>query len=104
MSGDSAILSSVKSKVQLVIPGAKVLLFGSRAYGLPTDESDWDFLILTSKPVTTSIKNEIHQALFPVSVQIGAFINTLTVQEDDWANNPSYYSLQQTISKGMLQI
>ena len=34
------ILSSIKSHVQAVVPGAKVLLFGSRAYGTPTEESD----------------------------------------------------------------
>jgi hypothetical protein len=86
-----------------VSPGSKVLLFGSRAYGVPTEESDWDILILTEHPVNAAIKKEIHSNLFPLSVQIGAFINTLLVQEDDWLNNPSYYSLHQTINKGMVQ-
>src|SRR5580698_3933732 len=104
MANDTAILSSIKSKVQQVVPGAKVLLFGSRAYGMPTEESDWDILVLTSNPVTAAIKQAIHQVLFPVSMQIGSFINTLTIQETEWLNNPSYYSLQQTINKGMLQL
>lgn len=99
----NTILSSIKSQVQKVAPGSKVLLFGSRAYGVPTEESDWDILILTENPVNASIKKEIHSILFPLSVDIGAFINTLTVQEDDWLTNPSYYSLHQTINKGVVQ-
>ena len=80
------------------------MLFGSRAYGTPTDESDWDILILMPQPVNKTIRKKIHDAIFPISVQIGAFINTLIVQEDDWVNNPSYYSLRQTVTKGMLQL
>lgn len=97
------ILSSIKSEVLKVAPDAKIMLFGSRAYGIPTEESDWDILILTKQPVNKFVKKEIHTALFPISVRIEAFINALTVQEDDWLNNPSYYSLQQTINQRSIQ-
>jgi len=97
------ILSSIKSQVQAVVPGAKVLLFGSRAYGTPTEESDWDILILTNQPVNSEIKKKIHAVLFPLSVEIGSFIDTLAIQENEWLNNPSYYSLQQTVKNGMVQ-
>jgi len=104
MAGSNVILSAIKAQVQQVLPGAKVLLFGSRAYGQPTDESDWDILILTANPVTAVIKQAIHNALFPLSVQTGAFINSLTVEENEWLNNPAYYSLQQTVTKEMLPL
>jgi predicted nucleotidyltransferase len=103
MAGSEKILSLIKSQVHLVVPDAKVLLFGSRAYGIPTVESDWDILILTEQPVNSAIKKDIYKSLFPLSVKIGAFINALAVQETEWLNNPSYYSLQQTIKRGMVQ-
>jgi len=103
MVSSNAILSSIKSQILSVVPDAKVLLFGSRAYGKPTKDSDWDILILTSQPVNSAVKKEIHRSIFPLSVKIGAFINTLTVQKDDWENNPSYYSLHQTIKNRMVQ-
>jgi predicted nucleotidyltransferase len=103
MSSTADILASIKSKVHLVSPDAKVLLFGSRAYGNPTSESDWDILILTPNPVNAELKKDIHTSLFPLSVEIGGFINALTVQESEWQNNPSYYSLQQTLKSGMVQ-
>jgi predicted nucleotidyltransferase len=103
MISSRAILSSIKTQILSVVPDAEILLFGSRAYGAPTKESDWDILVLTDQPVNRAIKNEIHRSIFPISVKIGAFINTLTVQKDDWENNPSYYPLHQTIKNRMVQ-
>ena len=87
-----------------MLPDASVSLFGSRAYGIPHDESDWDILILIKEPVTNVIKNNIHDAVFPISVQIAAFINTLIVQKNDWESNPTYYSIQQTTKNKMIAI
>ncbi len=98
------ILSSIKSQILKVAPDAKVMLFGSMAYGTPTEESDWDILILTPQPVTSTLKKNIHNSLFPISVKIAAFINALTIQENEWHKNPSYYSLYQSISKRMIEL
>jgi len=59
------ILSSIKSQILRVAPDAKIMLFGSRAYGTPTAESDWDILILTPQPVNADLKRNIHDTLFP---------------------------------------
>ena len=101
MSND-VVLSSIKAQVQQILPDARIILFGSRAYGIPTEESDWDILILTQGSVNHSLKKDIHDVIFPISVKIGSFINTLTAQESEWNSNPSYYSLQQTI-KGIVE-
>ena len=98
------ILSSIKSRILTAAPGSKVMLFGSMAYGTPTEESDWDILILTPQPVNAALKRNIHDALFPISVKIAAFINTLTIQENEWLKSPSYYSLYQSISKRMVEL
>ena len=100
----SEILSSIKAQILRTSPGAKVMLFGSMAYGTPTEESDWDILILTQQPVNASLKRKIHDALFPISVKITAFINTLTVQENEWEKSPAYYSLYQSISNRMIEL
>lgn len=98
------ILSSIKTQVNDIIPGAKIMLFGSRAYGVPTAESDWDILVLTKTSVYPALKKKVHNAVFPISVQIGAFINLLIVPESDWQNNPSYYPLQQTVANRMVML
>ena len=100
----TAILSSIKQQVRNIIPDATVSLFGSRAYGIPTDESDWDILILTSQNVNHALKNKVHHAIYPISVEICSFINFIAVQKDEWQNNPSYYALHQSISGRMIEI
>jgi hypothetical protein len=69
-----------------------------------TDESDNDILILTPGPVDRSLKKQIHDAVFPLSVQVGAFISVLTVQESEWNNSPEYYSLRQNITGEMQEV
>jgi predicted nucleotidyltransferase len=102
--GKDDILSSIKSQILKAAPGAKIMLFGSRAYGTPTEESDWDILILTTQPVNTALKRNIHDTLFPISLRIAAFINTVIVEENEWHKNPSYYSLYQSVAGRMVAL
>ena|SRR5258708_3416627 len=96
------ILSSIKSQVQAVVPGAKVLLFGSRVYGVPTEESDWDILILTKDKHPKSTKRLIQDKLFPISMEFSTFINLLLVREDEWETNAGYYSLRKNIGNNLI--
>ena len=91
------ILSNIKSKVQEEIPDAKVYLFGSRVTGKIHDESDWDVLILTSKEVNRKLKHKIHDKLYPLSVEISSFINSVVVNDREWIESPSYYVLRHSI-------
>ncbi len=102
MPAANSILSVIKSRVLQVDPEAKVLLFGSRARGTATEESDWDVLILTPQPVHTSLKKSIYASLFPLSVEIGAFINALVVQQEEWLNNAAWYSLRQAVKEELM--
>ena len=99
MNNKEQILLTVKSKVLEVLPGAQVILFGSRANDTANAESDWDILGLSpQQPITKEIKLQVHSKIFPLSVSIGAFINMLLVTKKDWQRNPSYYSLLQTVA------
>ncbi len=99
---DYNVLSEIKSQVHQVLPDAKVLLFGSRARGEATEESDWDILVLTKEKHSKATKRLIHNKLFPISVESAAFINLLLVQEDEWNTNPGYYSLRTNIKNDLI--
>lgn len=43
------ILNAIREKLQAIAPGAKAILFGSRARGDNKIDSDWDILILLDK-------------------------------------------------------
>lgn len=41
------------------VPLSSVVLFGSRITGKAGEQSDWDFLIITKKPIIRSLKRKI---------------------------------------------
>lgn len=92
------VFESIKEKVHEVVPSATVLLFGSRASNTQHEESDWDILILEKNTVDRKVKRRIQDVLFPISLQIGSFINIVVTNEKEWMENPAYYSLRLSIS------
>ena len=97
MKEENEIFSLIKNRVHNLVPTDEVYLFGSQANNNANEESDWDILVLLAEKPDRKIKQSIHKALFPLSVQIHAFINTVIASHADWNNNPSYYSLHQSI-------
>jgi predicted nucleotidyltransferase len=102
MVDSNSILSRINIRVHQVLPGAKVLLFGSRAYGAPTEESDWDILILTKDKHPKTTKWLIQDKLFPISLEFSTFINLLLVQEEEWESSARYYSLRKNIGNNLI--
>jgi uncharacterized protein len=100
MHSDLSLFKKIKAAVHEIVPDAKVLLFGSRANGTATEESDWDVLVLTKAKVDWKFKETLHDHVFPLSLEDGTVISLLVVQEDNWNTNPSYYALQQTMAAG----
>ena len=63
---DAEFLQAVKRSVYEIDPQAEVWLFGSRARGDTRPDSDWDFLVLTEKPVDRAFKYTAWDHLFPL--------------------------------------
>jgi predicted nucleotidyltransferase len=87
----------IEKKIGDILPEASVSLFGSRATDSANEESDWDILIVTKNTPDKKLKRVVQEALFPLSLKLATFINIIIASENDWNNNPSYYSLQQSI-------
>ena len=99
MSQKEEILLRIKKEILSVVPDAKIYLFGSRARGDFHDESDWDILILTNRPVNKNLKERIRDSIYPIGWKYSSFIQTTIVGKEEWHNNPSYYSLRKNISE-----
>ena len=99
MNSNNEILIEIKTAIQQEIPDAKIYLFGSRVNGDVHEESDWDILILTQKKYSKEMKWKIHDKLFPLSLKLSAYIDIKLIPEDEWNNNPGYYSLKLDLSK-----
>lgn len=79
------ILRSIKYQVQRVVPGAKVILFGSRARGDERPDSDWDILILVDKPeLAPTDFDTISYPVMELGWQMGEFFSPKLYTVSDW--------------------
>ena len=79
------VLGKIKETVMAEYNDAKVVLFGSRARGTESKESDWDILILLNKQ-TVSLKDEqsIRHKIYDIELETEQSISTFVFPINDW--------------------
>ncbi len=66
-------------------PTAKIYLYGSRAKGSASKESDWDLLILLKrKKITPDIERSITSPLYDLEFETGELISPMVYAENEW--------------------
>jgi predicted nucleotidyltransferase len=65
-------------------PIDRVVLYGSKARGSDTPESDVDLLLLTKRALSWQERNAITDALFDIELEHDVVISTLTVPSSEW--------------------
>ncbi|MFI5195898.1 MAG: nucleotidyltransferase domain-containing protein [Chitinophagales bacterium] len=100
MVNDKTIRKQIRQAVNETDSSAMVILYGSRARGNATTNSDWDILILLDKP-TVSIKEEqvFRHKLYDLELKIDAPISTFVYSLKDWNNKLSKTPLHQNIER-----
>ena len=79
------ILDRIRTTLRSIAPGAKAMLFGSRARGDAREDSDWDILILVDKDkVGNDDYNEIAYPLVELGWSIGEMINPKLYTVKEW--------------------
>jgi uncharacterized protein len=90
----SDILSSIRKKIQIIAPHAKVFLFGSRARANAASDSDWDILILLDKDkIENSDYDNIAYPLFELGWNLNQqfSVKMYTVKEWEKRNFTPFY-------------
>lgn len=100
---EKKIFAAVKEKVLAIDDTAKVILFGSRARGDARKDSDWDFLILTSKEVTFALKTEFRHSIYDVELETSEAISTIIQNKNDWDKQP-FLELHKNIAEDGVEI
>lgn len=94
------LLKQVKQNVQQIDPQAEVILFGSRARGDARPDSDWDFLILTDKKMTSELQQEIWDTLYEkVELPNLQVISALIHEKGTWQQTHQVTPLYQNIKQ-----
>lgn len=88
----------IKAEVKGLDPAAEVILFGSRARGEAHEDSDWDMLILTERPVTLKVEQAFRHKLFELELEFGQPISVFVYSKADWngkhRSTPLYHNIQ----------
>jgi predicted nucleotidyltransferase len=82
--GAQALLCECKRLIQSLLPGATVLLYGSRARGTADPESDWDLLVLTDQPLSRAGQERVLDAVFDFELEREVVLQVLFYAKGDW--------------------
>ncbi len=101
---DAGTLATLKAIITAEIPDAELMLFGNRAKGVYDAQSDWDILILTTNDYPKTLKWELQEKLFDVTMQQGARVNILLAQKAKWNTEQEYEILRKRVEENMLPV
>lgn len=88
----AALLDRVKAAIAEVVPGAQIVLYGSRARGDALAESDYDLLVLVDQRPTLELEAAIRDRLYPIELDSGAVLSLLLEERDRW-RSPLYRAM-----------
>ena len=97
MKSDETILQEIKQAIHLLVPDAKMSLFGSRASGNSNEESDWDILVISDSKISVKKKYAIRNIFYNITLKRGAYFDLVFSYKEEWERTGRYYSLQESI-------
>ena len=83
-SSDREHILAFNDAVSSVLPEAEVILFGSRARGDATEESDFDFLIITPLTLEPLVRDKLNEAMYRVELERGIVATTIVCSREEW--------------------
>lgn len=78
------ILEECKREILRLVPEATVLLYGSRARGTSSLDSDFDLLVLTSARLAPEVADRSRDALYDLELKHGVVLSVLFYGEAEW--------------------
>ena len=89
---ERALLERCRDAVRELLPGAEVILYGSRARGDAGPESDYDLLVLVDGPVDWRLEDQIRQRLYGLELETGTVVTINAYNRSDW-RSPLYRAM-----------
>jgi predicted nucleotidyltransferase len=101
---DKKTLETLKSIITTEIADAEIKLFGYRAKGAWNAQTDWDVLILTNDNKPKTLKWELQEKLFNVTMQQGARVNVLLAQKAKWYRAQEFEVIRKRIEDELVLV
>ncbi len=81
---ERALLEQCRDAVRNLVPGAEVILYGSRARGNAEPESDYDLLVLVDGPVDWQLEDLIRRSLYHFELERDVVVTVNAYNRADW--------------------
>jgi predicted nucleotidyltransferase len=81
---DDKIKEKIKQAIISLDPDAEAYIYGSRARGDASAESDWDVMVITPHTVTPQLKRSIRHALYEIEWDNGCVISSIVRSRREW--------------------
>jgi len=81
---ERALLEQCRDTVRNLVPGAEVILYGSRARGNAEPESDYDLLVLVDGPVDWQLEDLIRRTLYHLELERDVVVTVNAYNRADW--------------------
>lgn len=91
-SSNSVLLNRCKQIVLEILPGAEIILYGSRARGDASEDSDFDLLILVNEPVHWKTERSLGDRLYNLELETGKLLSLQLITREKW-NSPMFQAM-----------
>ncbi len=81
---DEELLDRVRHAIVEIEPGARVILYGSRARGDAAPDSDWDLLIILDDAIDDQRRRAVSDRLLDLLIETGASLSPFIMCAEDW--------------------
>ena len=78
------ILREIKRRVLSVEPQAEIWLYGSRARGDYTEDSDWDLIVIVPRELDYKQKQRISYPIYDLGMEIGELFTVFIYSKQQW--------------------
>lgn len=89
---EKVLLERCRNLIKQVEENATVILYGSRARGDESPESDYDLLVLVDGPVTLRREDLMRRQIFDVELETGWVFTVNAYNHQDW-ESPLYRAM-----------
>jgi len=100
MNQNETIIKKVKEIVYRYDSNADIIFFGSRARGDHHEESDWDFLILSSLPESEQLKSKVRRDILEeIEWKTFEVIQTIWHNKQVWEDDYQFTNIYESIKE-----
>ena len=89
---EKQILVACRELICGVDPNAEIILYGSRARGDATEDSDYDLLIVSDVPATLKNEDRFRGTLYDIQLESGTVITVILANRAAWGS-PLYKAM-----------